>query len=76
VQQYNPSAVDHEFPTDQWQSPAWCGPNGGNCVQVNMGANGIVGLRDSKLSDEVVLVFDDEEWKAFLAAARAGQFDR
>jgi hypothetical protein len=41
-----------------------------------MGTEGLVGLRDSKLAEGPVLVFDDDEWLAFLNAAVAGQFNR
>lgn len=74
MQEYDPWAISDLFPADGWETPAACGPNGGNCVDVNLGTPGFVGLRDSKLG--AVLMFDDAEWEAFLAAARAGQFDR
>ncbi|QUQ64421.1 DUF397 domain-containing protein [Kutzneria sp. CA-103260] len=73
---YDPTAIGDAFPSDAWETAAFCGPNGGNCVEVNLGAHGLVGLRDSKLSAGPVLVFDDEEWGAFVAAAKCGQFDR
>ena len=76
MRSYEPATVADIFPTDAWQLSQFCGPNGGNCVAVNLGTDGVVGLRDTKLSDSPVLVFDDAEWTAFLAAARAGQYDR
>ncbi len=76
MRRYDPYTAAGVFPGDAWESPASCGPNGGNCVQVNLGAPGVIGLRDSKLSGGPVLVFDDGEWVAFLDAARAGQYDR
>jgi hypothetical protein len=76
MKRYEPAAVAETFPAGEWQLPEFCGPNGGNCVEVNLGVAGMVGLRDSKLSAGPVLVFDDDEWTAFLASARAGQYDR
>jgi hypothetical protein len=76
VQRYEPAAAVDTFPVADWQPPEFCGPNGGNCVEVNLGVTGMVGLRDSKLTGSPVLVFDDDEWAAFLSSARAGQYDR
>ncbi|MEC3978059.1 DUF397 domain-containing protein [Amycolatopsis sp. H20-H5] len=73
---YDPYFVERVFPGEAWQRPEACGPNSANCVEVNLGHDGLVGLRDTKLSDSPVLVFDDEEWEAFLTAARTGSFRR
>nr|WP_245373809.1 DUF397 domain-containing protein [Crossiella equi] len=64
------------FDAGRWERPARCGPNGGNCVEVNLDNPSYVGLRDSKLAHSPVLVFDNQEWGSFLAAARSGQYDR
>ena len=64
------------FPAHAWRRPSACGPNSGNCVEVNLGADGLVGVRDSKLAGSPVLVFDRDEWTGFLAAVRRGEFDR
>lgn len=76
MRKYDPAVIGAAFPGDAWETAAFCGPNGGNCVEVNLGTQGLVGLRDSKLAAGPVLVFDDEEWGAFLDAAKSGQFDR
>ncbi len=70
---FEPSTVTDVFPTDAWRAAALCGPNGGNCVEVNLGARGRVGLRDSKAPAEPVLAFADTEWAAFLVATRSGR---
>lgn len=64
-----------EFPRDGWTSARRCGPNGGNCVEVNLGAGDPIGVRDSKNVDDGVLVFDGPRWRSFLSATRAGRFD-
>lgn len=64
------------LPSGGWVAAAACGPNGGNCVEVNLGAAGFAGLRDSKRPTGPVLVFTGREWAAFLEAARSGLFDR
>ncbi|WP_277954635.1 DUF397 domain-containing protein [Saccharopolyspora soli] len=60
-----------------WRTAASCGPNGGNCVEVNLSTPGRVGVRDSKgLTGDVVLDFNTAAWTGFLAATRSGRFDR
>ncbi|WP_216214859.1 DUF397 domain-containing protein [Amycolatopsis aidingensis] len=76
MERYDPETVHDAFPKGAWQRPAACGPNNANCVEVNLGAEGKVGLRDTKLPGSPVLVFDDEEWVAFLSSVRSGQFHR
>ena len=63
------------FPVDGWRSATRCGPDGGNCVEVNLAAahdtaHGIdvVGIRDSKPAVSPVLVFTGTGWRSFLAA--------
>jgi hypothetical protein len=70
---YEPATA---FPGGSWAAATFCGPNGGNCVEVNLGVRGHVGLRDGKAAGGPVLVFAGGEWDAFLGAARSGRFDR
>nr|WP_245633695.1 DUF397 domain-containing protein [Amycolatopsis jejuensis] len=63
------------FPRHGWQRPSACGPNSGNCVEVNLGADELVGVRDSKNPHSPVLVFDRAEWAAFVEAVQQGQFN-
>jgi hypothetical protein len=69
---YDPSAID-VFPDDGWASAKLCGPNGGNCVEVNLGGRGAVGLRDSKSAGGPALAVDDAGWGRFLAATKTGR---
>lgn len=64
------------FPDDAWKSAKFCGPNGGNCVEVNLGAREVVGVRDSKPADGGVLVFGQARWGSLLEAVRAGRLAR
>jgi len=64
------------FPDSAWETATFCGPNGGNCVEVNLGIRGLVGLRDSKPAAGPILVVNDRGWGAFLVAAISGQFVR
>lgn len=47
-----------------------------NCVEVGVGDDGTVGVRDTKQHGEgPILVFTPDEWKAFLGGVRRGEFD-
>ncbi len=45
-----------------------------NCVEVAM-KDGYIGIRDSKQSGSPVLAFNKDEWSAFIAGVKAGEFD-
>lgn len=58
-----------------WRTSTFCGPNGGNCVEVNLGTRDAVGVRDGKFRDGPILLFDHTRWRDFLTATRTGTFD-
>ncbi|SFQ81965.1 DUF397 domain-containing protein [Amycolatopsis rubida] len=60
------------FDPEQWRRSSFSGPDGGTCVEVNLSAAGIVGVRDSKLADSPILLFSAREWHGLLDAVRAG----
>lgn len=49
---------------------------GKECVEVAHLDTGLVGTRDSKNPNGPALVFTPGEWDAFIAGAKAGEFDR
>ncbi|MFC9995734.1 DUF397 domain-containing protein [Nocardia sp. NPDC127526] len=49
---------------------------GSECVEVAYLDGGAVGVRDSKNPTGPALVFTPGEWRAFVAGARDGEFDR
>lgn len=55
-----------------WHKSAHSGTAG--CVEVAT-VDGLVGVRDTKDRGGPILVFDHEEWNAFLSGARDGEFD-
>ncbi|HUZ23939.1 MAG TPA: DUF397 domain-containing protein [Streptosporangiaceae bacterium] len=59
----------------RWFKSSLSNGQGGNCVEVASNVPGIVGVRDSKDKDGPVLTFTPEEWHAFAAGIRDGQFD-
>jgi hypothetical protein len=47
----------------------------GDCVEVGRSAEGAVLVRDTKDRAQQALAFTDEEWTAFVAGVKAGEFD-
>jgi hypothetical protein len=58
----------------RWHKSSYSG-NGGNCVEVASNVPGIVAVRDSKDRQGPSLGFTPDEWRAFIAGAKAGEFD-
>lgn len=75
MHRHDPFVMADVYSSSGWRPASACGPDGGNCVEVNLSVAGLVAVRDSKLPRPPVLVFDDHEWRSFLTAARAGQYD-
>ena len=72
---YDPETAAALFDEEHWEKSFASEPNGGSCVEVNIGSAGVVGVRDTKLTQSPVFVFDAGEWQAFLTGVKAGQFD-
>ena len=55
----------------------WRGDNDNkDCVEVRLNESGMVELTDSKMSDvQIPKFFHQREWRAFIAGAKAGEFD-
>lgn len=62
---YDPTPAGNAFDAEKWQRSRRCGPDQGDCVEINVGRPGLVAIRDSKLTDSPVLVFGTAEWEAF-----------
>jgi hypothetical protein len=58
-----------------WRKSSYSGANGGNCVEVAPNLPGAVVVRDSKDRTGPVLKFSPEDWDAFSARVRDGEFD-
>ena len=57
----------------EWITSRFC--NNSACVQIAHLPGGMVAVRDSKDTARPPHVFDREEWAAFIAGAKAGEFD-
>jgi len=60
----------------RWRKASLSGNNGGNCVEVAVNLPGIIAVRDSKDQEGPVLVFTPDEWRAFAAGVKGGEFDQ
>ena len=59
---------------DKFARSTFC--SGGSCVEVHRDVGDrLVRVRDSKRQGSPVLSFSTEEWRAFIAGAKEGQFD-
>jgi hypothetical protein len=58
-----------------WRKSSYSGSNGGGCVEVADNVPAVVAVRDSKDPGGPVLAFRPDEWQAFTAAIKAGEFD-
>ncbi len=58
----------------EWQKSSRSGPNSDNCVEVAF-VDGAIAVRDSKHPKGPILLFTQEEWDAFVAGAKDGEFD-
>ncbi|WP_219416610.1 DUF397 domain-containing protein [Pseudonocardia nigra] len=68
-------STDPDFTGATWVKSSFSGGNNGDCVEVAFVRDG-VGVRDSKQHGRgPVLQFTPDEWTAFLAGVRAGEFD-
>ena len=58
----------------EWHKSSYSSQDG-NCVEVATNLSGMVAVRDSKNPDGPRLIFSHDEWRAFVAAVRAGELD-
>jgi hypothetical protein len=59
----------------RWRKASLSDNNGGNCVEIALNLPGISAVRDSKDREGPVLVFTPDEWRAFAAGVKGGEFD-
>lgn len=58
----------------RWRKSSYSADQG-NCVEVAELPDGTIGMRDSKHPAAAVLTFSADQWAAFLAGCKAGEFE-
>ena len=66
--------INQELADATWFRSSFSGTHG-NCVEVAILPDAVV-VRDSKNPDGPTLTFTPDEWEAFVAGAKNGEFDR
>ncbi|HUC25269.1 MAG TPA: DUF397 domain-containing protein [Streptosporangiaceae bacterium] len=67
--------MGHNIDNFVWRKSSYSGSNGGGCVDVADNLPGVVAVRDSKDPSGPVLAFGPDEWRAFTAAIKTGEYD-
>jgi hypothetical protein len=67
--------MGHNIDNFIWRKSSYSGSNGGGCVDVADNLPGVVAVRDSKDPSGPVLTFGPDEWRAFTAAIKTGEYD-
>lgn len=57
-----------------WRKSSHSG-DGQECVEIGVLPDRRVAVRDSKHPDDAVLIYTRAEWSAFIAGAKAGEFE-
>jgi hypothetical protein len=58
-----------------WRKSSYSTSQGGGCVEIAQFPAAAIGVRDSKDPEGPNLLFTADEWRAFVAGMKAGQFD-
>lgn len=63
-----------DFRDEDYKKSSWSKNNPKTCVAVAVGKEGVA-VRDTKDASKTTLRFSTEEWEAFLAGVKAGEFE-
>lgn len=64
----------HNLPADAWKKSSYSPDNGGNCVETQVTADGLVAVGDSKDRALGAHAFDPSPWQVFVTAVRNDAF--
>lgn len=70
----SPKVGEVDLTNAAWRKSSESGPWTDNCVEVAFVGEAIA-LRDSKNPEGPVLLFTSDEWNAFVAGAKLGEFN-
>ena len=57
-----------------WRRSSFCGSHG-SCVEFYQFGDGVIGLRNKTNSHGYQMLCSPEEWEAFIAGVKAGEFN-
>ncbi|SCK12329.1 DUF397 domain-containing protein [Streptomyces sp. WMMB 322] len=63
----------HDLGTAVWRKSSYSDGQGGSCLEVADGFDGVMPVRDSKVPHGPALVFPAGSWAAFVRSVRAGR---
>lgn len=61
-----------DLTTAKWRKSSYSNANGGQCVEVARNLPGVVAVRDSKHRGGPELIFEPDQWAAFISGIKAG----
>jgi hypothetical protein len=67
--------MGHDIDNLTWRKSSYSGSNGGDCVEIAVLSGDGRAVRDSKDPGGPLLAFGPNDWRAFTAAIKAGEFD-
>jgi Domain of unknown function (DUF397) len=67
--------MGHDIENLTWRKSSYSGSNGGDCVEIAVLSGDGRAVRDSKDPGGPLLAFGPNDWRAFTAAIKAGEFD-
>ena len=66
----------HDLTLVAWRKSSYSNGEGGACLEVADGFDGVMPVRDSKVPDGPALVFPSRSWSAFVTAVSGGTLRR
>ena len=69
-------STPQELGTVVWRKSSHSNGEGGSCLEVADGVDGVMPVRDSKVPDGPALVFPSRSWSAFVTAVSGGTLRR
>jgi hypothetical protein len=67
--------MGHNIDNLTWRKSSYSGSNGGGCVEIADNLPRGVAVRDSKDPGGPLLTVRPDNWRAFMVAIKAGEFD-
>ncbi|MET9518398.1 DUF397 domain-containing protein [Streptomyces sp. NPDC002994] len=66
----------HDLGSTAWRKSSYSNSDGGSCLEVADGLDGVMPVRDSKIPSGPALTFDVTAWSSFVSAVKDDQLPR